>query len=124
VAASGKNLVAIYITHAHGDHYFGLKLVLDRFPEARAVATGPVAAAIEKQIEPEFVKSFWEPRFPRQLPSELIAPEALNGKTLDLEGHALSNEPQRCIFSMSVKIGRYMASMRPRTKPPMRIRRP
>ena len=30
---SGKNLTAIYIARAHGDYFFGLKLVLDRFPE-------------------------------------------------------------------------------------------
>jgi len=38
VAAHGKNLTAIYITHGHGDHWFGLGTVLDRFPNARAVA--------------------------------------------------------------------------------------
>ena len=25
VAESGKNLTTIYVTHAHGDHFFGLK---------------------------------------------------------------------------------------------------
>ena len=89
VAESGKNLVAIYVTHSHGDHYFGLQILLDRFPRARAIATAPVARAIEKQIEPAFVESFWEPRFPGQLPARLAAPHALDGDTFYLEGHAL-----------------------------------
>jgi glyoxylase-like metal-dependent hydrolase (beta-lactamase superfamily II) len=89
VVESGKNLVAIYVTHAHGDHYLGLKILLDRFPDAKAVATAPVVAAIQKQIAPDFVKSVWEPRFPGQLPSQLIAPDVLDGDTLLLEGEAL-----------------------------------
>jgi glyoxylase-like metal-dependent hydrolase (beta-lactamase superfamily II) len=89
VGQSGKNLGTIYITHAHRDHYLGLKLVLDRFPKAMAVATATVAAAIQDQIEPEAVRSTWEPRFPGQLPSQLVAPEVLDGDTLSLEGHAL-----------------------------------
>src|SRR3984885_5827229 len=36
---SGKNLTTIYVTHPHGDHFFGLGRVLDRFPNARAFAT-------------------------------------------------------------------------------------
>ena len=79
VVERGKNLVTIYVTHAHGDHYFGLKILLDRFTNARAVATAPVVAAIQNQIRPDFVKSFWEPRFPGQLPSQLAAPEVLDG---------------------------------------------
>ena len=89
VVETGKNLVAIYLTHAHGDHYLGLKVLLDRFPDARAFATAPVVAAIQKQIAPDFVKSVWEPRFPGQLPPQLTAPEVLDGDTLLLEGEAL-----------------------------------
>jgi glyoxylase-like metal-dependent hydrolase (beta-lactamase superfamily II) len=89
VVESGKNLTTIYVTHAHGDHYFGLKLVLDRSPNAKAVATGPVVAAIQNQIKPDSTKSIWEPRFPGQLPSQLIAPEILEGDTLYLEGEEL-----------------------------------
>jgi len=85
----GKNLVTIYVTHAHGDHYFGLKILLDRFPHAKAVATAPVVAAIQNQIKPDFVRSFWEPRFPGQLPSQFAAPAVLDGDTLYLEGEAL-----------------------------------
>src|SRR4030095_4785581 len=32
VAASGKNLTTIYITHGHGDHWFGISALLERFP--------------------------------------------------------------------------------------------
>jgi glyoxylase-like metal-dependent hydrolase (beta-lactamase superfamily II) len=89
VAESGKNLTTIYVTHAHGDHFFGLKLLLDKFPNAKAIATAPVVAAIQDQIKPEFMKAFWEPRFPGQIPSQLVAPEVLEGDTFYLEGEEL-----------------------------------
>jgi glyoxylase-like metal-dependent hydrolase (beta-lactamase superfamily II) len=89
VAGSGKKLTTIYVTHAHGDHFFGLKLLLDRFPNARAFATASSIAAMRKQMNPDFVKSFWEPRFPGQIPSQLVAPEILEGDALYLEGEEL-----------------------------------
>src|ERR1700724_1205740 len=39
VAESGKILTSICVSHAHGDHFFGLKFLLDRLPNARALAT-------------------------------------------------------------------------------------
>jgi glyoxylase-like metal-dependent hydrolase (beta-lactamase superfamily II) len=89
VVESGKNLTTIYVTHAHGDHFFGLKLLLDRFPSARAFATPSSVAAMQNQIKPAFIKAFWEPRFPGQVPSQLVAPEVLKGDTLHLEGKEL-----------------------------------
>jgi glyoxylase-like metal-dependent hydrolase (beta-lactamase superfamily II) len=89
VVESGKNLVHIYVTHGHGDHFFGLKPLLDRFPKARAFATAPSVAVMRKQIEPDFVRSFWEPRFPGQVPSQLLTPDVLDGDKLYLEGEEL-----------------------------------
>jgi glyoxylase-like metal-dependent hydrolase (beta-lactamase superfamily II) len=89
VVESGKNLTYIYVTHAHGDHFFGLKLPLDRFPNARAVATAASVAGMQNQISPATIRSFWEPRFPGQVPSQLVLPEILEGDTLYLEGEEL-----------------------------------
>jgi len=86
---SGKNLTTIYITHAHGDHFLGLELLLDRFPNARAFATASSVMAMQNQIQPDFINSFWEPRFPNQVPSQLAAPEVLTGDALHLEGEEL-----------------------------------
>lgn len=89
VVESGKNLTTIYVTHAHGDHFFGLKHLLDKFPNAKAIATAPVVAAIRDQIKPQYIQSFWEPRFPGQLSSQLIAPELLEGYIFYLENEEL-----------------------------------
>jgi len=86
---SGKNLIAIYITHAHGDHFLGLTLLLDRFPDARAFATATAVTAMQEQIKPDFVRYFWELRFPGQVPSEFVLPEVLQGDALSLEGEEL-----------------------------------
>jgi glyoxylase-like metal-dependent hydrolase (beta-lactamase superfamily II) len=89
VAASGKNLTTIYVTHGHGDHFFGLGALLDRFPNARAVATPGVVKVMRKQASPEYVATFWKPRYPTQIPERLVIAEELKGNVIDLEGHEL-----------------------------------
>ena len=90
IAASGKNLTTIYITHAHGDHFFSLGMLLDRFPNAKAVATPEVCTAMLNQITPEFLKDFWEPRFPQQIPGRLTGAQPLDGSEIALEGESLA----------------------------------
>ncbi|MET7974695.1 MBL fold metallo-hydrolase [Streptomyces mirabilis] len=89
VAASGMNLTTVFVTHGHGDHWFGLGTLLERFPGARAVATPAVVEQMKKQMAPEFVASFWDKRFPGQIPDRLVAAELLAGDRLELEGNDL-----------------------------------
>ena len=89
VAASGKNLTTIYVTHGHGDHFFGIGALLDRFPNARAVATPDVVKLMRQQASPEFVGNFWSVWFPGQIPDRLVIAEGLKRNVIDLEGHDL-----------------------------------
>jgi glyoxylase-like metal-dependent hydrolase (beta-lactamase superfamily II) len=86
VASNGKNLTTIYATHGHGDHFFGVGTILERFPRARFVATPDVVKTMRQQTSPPFLASFWKSRFPGQISDHLVIAEELTGNTIDLEG--------------------------------------
>ena len=89
VEAHGKNLTTIYVTHGHGDHFFGIGALLERFPKAHAVATPAVVKFMQQQASPASIANFWGARFPGQIPDRLVIAEELKGKVIDLEGHDL-----------------------------------
>jgi glyoxylase-like metal-dependent hydrolase (beta-lactamase superfamily II) len=89
VAASGKNLKTIYLTHAHGDHWFGVGTILERFPNARAVATANVVKHMRQHASPEILEKIWKAAFPGQIPDRLVIADELNASVIDLEGHEL-----------------------------------
>ncbi|WP_329104724.1 MBL fold metallo-hydrolase [Micromonospora sp. NBC_01699] len=89
IAATGRNLATIFITHGHGDHFFGTSVVLDRFPTARVVAAAHVVERMQQQLGPRWLDDIWRVQFPGQLPDRLVVAEPLTDHTLDLEGERL-----------------------------------
>ena len=89
IADTGKRLSTIYITHGHPDHFFGLKLLRDRFPSARALALPQVVETMQRALAPGSVEN-WKRRFPGQIPDRLTSAETLDDGTLSLEGNAIN----------------------------------
>jgi len=64
VESKGKNLTTIYITHGHGDHWFGAGTILKRFPKARLVATPSSIKVMAVNSSPQVLDGAWKLGFP------------------------------------------------------------
>ena len=86
VALHDKNLTTIYITHGHPDHFFGLSVLLDRFPKARAIATQGTMEVIANTPPEliEFGRKIWP-----GLPASMTLPEPYESDTFTLEGEEI-----------------------------------
>jgi glyoxylase-like metal-dependent hydrolase (beta-lactamase superfamily II) len=62
---SGKRLAYIYITHGHGDHWFGTAQVMERFPSATVYATDGTIRKMHQQADSR--PDYWDENFPGQI---------------------------------------------------------
>ena len=85
--APGRDLSYIYITHGHGDHWFGLPQLIQRWQKAVPVATEGTIVHMKENAAPEFFDAVWNTRFPGQIykPFTFARPLPENGRFL-LEG--------------------------------------
>ena len=88
VASKNKNLTTIYITHGHGDHWFGVGTIIKRFPNARVVATPNTIKGMQGNASPQGLAA-WGAGFPGQIPENLVLAEQLEGNVIELEGREL-----------------------------------
>jgi glyoxylase-like metal-dependent hydrolase (beta-lactamase superfamily II) len=89
IANSGRELRRIYITHGHGDHWFGAIPLLERFPGVTVLATAGTAKMMAAQNDPQFRSEFWDLVFPGQLPVGEVDTSIVDERGFDLEGAAL-----------------------------------
>jgi len=84
---SGKTLTTIIVTHAHPDHYFGLDVLRDAFPNARAIAAPFVVADVWTGFPARL--AFWQPLIGANAPRYPMIPTAFAETTFELEGHRI-----------------------------------
>jgi glyoxylase-like metal-dependent hydrolase (beta-lactamase superfamily II) len=85
VALHERRLTTIYITHGHFDHWFGLSVLLERFPSARAVASAGTVGLMRRVTQFATYRAL----FPGQIAETIAVPELLDADHIELEGHRL-----------------------------------
>src|SRR5690348_1539416 len=83
VVASGKNLTTIYATHGHGDHFFGVNTIKQRFPNElhchpllKAFSAATKAARLQMDLQrrsvDQKVKGVYDPAEPKLIRASAI----------------------------------------------------
>ncbi len=87
IASSGKTLKTVMISHAHPDHFMGLDVIADHFPQARIVSTANVVADV--QADGHWMCSMLQRKLGPEGPARLVIPEIVQEPELQIEGATL-----------------------------------
>jgi glyoxylase-like metal-dependent hydrolase (beta-lactamase superfamily II) len=89
IEGSGKRLEHIFITHGHGDHWFGTATLVRRFPGTSVFASRGTIEVMRKHAAPEFRAQVWDKSFPGQIPDSPVLATTPPGNRFELEGNEL-----------------------------------
>jgi glyoxylase-like metal-dependent hydrolase (beta-lactamase superfamily II) len=81
---SGKDLKLIWLTHAHPDHYFGLKVLQDAFPDVPIYVTPKVKADYDMIAQGTF--DFLKPVLGPAIPDSIVSPQEYAETTITVDG--------------------------------------
>ena len=87
VLDSGKLLTTIYVSQADPDYYFGVEALKEVFPQADVVTTPAVLEKLTAKMAGKV--AFWGPQMGANAPRKPVAPRALVGNALTLEGQTI-----------------------------------
>ncbi|AEW99579.1 MBL fold metallo-hydrolase [Streptantibioticus cattleyicolor] len=88
IEASGKRLRYVYVTHGHGDHWFGTGELLKRFPGATVYATEGTITVMREQATTGRAQ-LWDKQWPGLIPDSPVLAEPVPADGFELEGDVL-----------------------------------
>lgn len=85
IAATGRDLETIFITHMHPDHSLGLAVIMDRFPNAKPVTHAAMQPEMAEALGP--MLQYMSGNAPAGVFADrVVVPEALGADHILLEG--------------------------------------
>ena len=87
IKSTGRQLRTVFVTHGHGDHWYGSHRLRERLGDFDLVATPAVAAHVAAHLQQE--TALWTGLFGDALTVPDRLPQGLHQPWLDLEGHRL-----------------------------------
>ncbi len=85
IAATGRELETIFITHKHPDHNLGLAVIMDRFPNARPVTHPAIQPVLADALQP-MLEGMSANAPAGVFADRVIVPEALEADHILLKG--------------------------------------
>lgn len=87
IAHSGKRLKAIFITHPDLDHYMGLTVIHDRFPDAPIYMTDAALAEFKRSSADNVARR--KKSAPAETPDSLPTPQAVRTTDFSVDGQSI-----------------------------------
>jgi glyoxylase-like metal-dependent hydrolase (beta-lactamase superfamily II) len=87
VDASGKTLVKAWVSHAHPDHFLGLDVIVDKFPDVEVLTTPHVLEDLK--TDGPWMFDLLKGKLGPEAAERLVEPTAIDGSTLPLGDSSL-----------------------------------
>ena len=91
IAASGKHLKAIIISHPDHDHFAGAATIVERFPGTPVYMTAKALEEYKRTAPPAFQNE--KSRAPQMLPDSIVTPQPLPSMQLTIDGEKVEVIP-------------------------------
>ncbi|MFE9445407.1 MBL fold metallo-hydrolase [Streptomyces sp. NPDC006602] len=85
----GRTVTGIYVTHAHGDHWYATGPVREQFPDAQVWATAETVAEMERTTPGGQPNQFWKAAFPGLIGDTPVIARAVPDGGLEVDGEPL-----------------------------------
>ncbi|MFJ4787719.1 MBL fold metallo-hydrolase [Streptomyces sp. NPDC088794] len=88
-AGFDRTITGIYVTHAHGDHWYATAPVRERFPDLKVWATAETIAEMHRTTPGGKPNPFWGAAFPTLIGDTPVIAEAVPEGGLKVDGESL-----------------------------------